>query len=143
MCWDGWTAMNKEEQMCIALTWLDTRTFDFKGMRMGAPFVDGDTVAENIFTAVDEFMKTNWDIIWSKVYSSTQDNANVAAAARQDLLHAIACFMHTIELVLKDAEKETPGASAAFASQRAIASFIHKSVLVAGYGLMFVCSLLI
>ncbi|RXM31651.1 Zinc finger BED domain-containing protein 1 [Acipenser ruthenus] len=113
MASDIWSSRANDSFISLTVHYL-TEDFKMKRYLLDTPYFPEAHTVENILTKWDEVMEM-FDVDGSKIkLFSVNDNArNIQAALKriQNIVPAIPCFGHTLQLGINDAVKNVPGLS--------------------------------
>lgn len=101
---DGWTSLNNQSFWTVTVHFIDENTYTLESFLLGCTKFNERHTAENLA----EFLKktiVDWDIN-NKVSAVSSDNAaNIVAAIKICGFRHIACFAHTLNLIVQEGLK--------------------------------------
>ncbi|KAF2891209.1 hypothetical protein ILUMI_14964, partial [Ignelater luminosus] len=106
--------------------WLDS-DFNLRHAALNVKHVEGQHTAQNIANALQE-IPSRWECPLSKIHVIVHDNGrNVAKAVSEAAMNFACCFIHTLQLVVKDSLKVQPEVEETIAAERRIVTHFNHS----------------
>ncbi|XP_023212104.1 zinc finger BED domain-containing protein 4-like [Centruroides sculpturatus] len=124
---DLWTCLqNSVSFLSFTAHWLD-RDFNLTHAALNVKHFEGQHTAQNIANALQEIL-SRWECPLSKIHVIVHDNGrNIVKAVSEAKMNSACCFIHTLQLVIKDSLKIQPEIGETIAVGRKIVTHFNHS----------------